>query len=136
MRWKAQFDCLFVWWCLMPQYFSYIVAVSFIGQGTQVSSTNKTDCHDITEILLKVVLSTINHNHFDVIVVTKMLFWHVFLIFFFSFYDTTIVFVAAGVTCLVCLSISLFAIQTKVKQKLRPSRWCYSYSHPLDKVVR
>jgi cobalamin-dependent methionine synthase I len=58
----------------MPQYFSYIVAVSFIGQGTQVSSTNKTDCHDITEILLKVVLSTINHNHFDVIVVTKMLF--------------------------------------------------------------
>ena len=106
------------------------------SQGTQVSSTNKTDCHDIAEILLKVVLSTINHNHFDVIVVTKMLFWHVFLIFFFSFYDTTIVFVAAGVTCLVCLSISLFAIQTKVKQKLRPSRWCYSYSHPLDKVVR
>jgi hypothetical protein len=25
-----------------------------------VSSTNKTDCHDITEILLKVVLNTIN----------------------------------------------------------------------------
>ncbi|XP_052093072.1 protein lifeguard 2-like [Mytilus californianus] len=31
-----------------------------------------------------------------------------------SFYDTTIVFVAAGVTCLVCLALSLFAIQTKV----------------------
>lgn len=31
-----------------------------------------------------------------------------------SYYDTTIVFVAAGVTCLVCLSISLFAIQTKI----------------------
>lgn len=31
-----------------------------------------------------------------------------------SFYDTTIVFVAAGVTCLVCLAISLFAIQTKI----------------------
>jgi hypothetical protein len=28
--------------------------------GTLVSSTNKTDHHDITEILLKVVLSTIN----------------------------------------------------------------------------
>jgi hypothetical protein len=26
---------------------------------TPVSSTNKTDCHDITEILLKVVLNTI-----------------------------------------------------------------------------
>lgn len=31
-----------------------------------------------------------------------------------SFYDTTIVFVAAGVTCLVCLALSLFAIQTKI----------------------
>jgi hypothetical protein len=28
-----------------------------------VSSTNKTDCHDITEILLKVALNTINQNH-------------------------------------------------------------------------
>jgi hypothetical protein len=30
--------------------------------GTQVSSTNKTDHHDITEILLKVALNTINLN--------------------------------------------------------------------------
>ncbi len=28
--------------------------------GTSVSNTNKTDCHDITEILLKVALNTIN----------------------------------------------------------------------------
>ena len=28
--------------------------------GTLVSSTNKTDCHDITEILLKVALNAIN----------------------------------------------------------------------------
>jgi hypothetical protein len=28
-------------------------------QGTPVSSSNKTDCHDINEILLKVVLNTI-----------------------------------------------------------------------------
>jgi hypothetical protein len=28
---------------------------------TPVSSTNKTDCHDITEILLKVPLNTIIH---------------------------------------------------------------------------
>ena len=32
---------------------------SSFNLGTQVSSTNKTDRHDITEILLKVVLSTI-----------------------------------------------------------------------------
>jgi len=30
--------------------------------GTPVSSTNKTDRHDITEILLKVALNTINQN--------------------------------------------------------------------------
>jgi hypothetical protein len=30
--------------------------------GTPVSSTNKTDCHDIAVILLKVALSTITHN--------------------------------------------------------------------------
>jgi hypothetical protein len=30
--------------------------------GTPVSSTNKTDCQDITEILLKVELSTINQT--------------------------------------------------------------------------
>jgi hypothetical protein len=30
---------------------------------TPVSSTNKTDCHDITEILLKVALNTINLEH-------------------------------------------------------------------------
>ena len=30
-----------------------------------VSSTNKTDCHDITEILLKVALNTINLTRFE-----------------------------------------------------------------------
>ena len=30
----------------------------WFSPGTLVSSTNKTDCHDITEILLKVVLNT------------------------------------------------------------------------------
>jgi len=33
---------------------------SVVFSGTPVSSTNKTDYHDITEILLKVVLNTIN----------------------------------------------------------------------------
>jgi hypothetical protein len=31
----------------------------WFSPGIPVSSTNKTDCHDVTEILLKVVLNTI-----------------------------------------------------------------------------
>jgi hypothetical protein len=59
-------------WCLtnFPQYFSYIVAVSFIGDGnwstrrvgrwfSPDSSTNKTNSHNITEIVLKAALNTI-----------------------------------------------------------------------------
>ena len=38
----------------------------WFSPGTQVSSTNKTDCHDITEILLKVVLNTITLPPFSV----------------------------------------------------------------------
>jgi hypothetical protein len=34
----------------------------WFSPGTPVSSTNKTDCHDITEILLKVALNTIDLN--------------------------------------------------------------------------
>jgi hypothetical protein len=34
----------------------------WFSPGTPVSSTNKTDRHDKTEILLKVALSTINQN--------------------------------------------------------------------------
>ena len=36
-----------------------LAAGRWFSQGTSVSSTNKTDCHDITEILLKVALNTI-----------------------------------------------------------------------------
>ena len=36
------------------------VTCQWFSPGTPVSSTNKTDCHDITGILLKVELSTIN----------------------------------------------------------------------------
>jgi hypothetical protein len=36
----------------------------WFSPGTPVSSTNKTDCHDIAEILLKVALNTINPNLF------------------------------------------------------------------------
>ena len=37
----------------------YIYIYIYIYLGTPVSSTNKTDRHDITEILLKVALNTI-----------------------------------------------------------------------------
>ena len=35
----------------------------WFSQGIPVSSTNKTDCHDITEILLKVALNIITPPH-------------------------------------------------------------------------
>jgi hypothetical protein len=36
--------------------------IRWFSLGTPVSSTNKTDRHDVTEILLKVALSTINQS--------------------------------------------------------------------------
>jgi hypothetical protein len=41
------------------KFVSDVRQVGFFFTGTPVSSTNKTDRHDITEILLKVALSTI-----------------------------------------------------------------------------
>jgi hypothetical protein len=38
------------------------VAGRWFSPGTPVSSTNKTDQHDITEILLKVTLNTLTHT--------------------------------------------------------------------------
>ena len=48
-------QCYACQWLATGQWFS---------QGTPVSSTNKTDCQDITEILLKVALNTINQTIF------------------------------------------------------------------------
>jgi hypothetical protein len=44
------------------KFVSYLQQVGGFSLGIPVSSTNKTDCHDITEILLKMVLSTIKPN--------------------------------------------------------------------------
>ena len=44
---------------------------SVVFSGYSFSSTNKTDCHDITEILLKVVLNTINQNYITYINIIK-----------------------------------------------------------------
>jgi hypothetical protein len=39
------------------------MTVQWFSPDTQISYTNKTDCHDITEILLKVALSTIKQTN-------------------------------------------------------------------------
>jgi hypothetical protein len=38
--------------------------IKFVSDKRHVSSTNKTDSHNITEILLKVALNTINNKRF------------------------------------------------------------------------
>ena len=51
---------------LIQQYvikvFSDLWQVGVFFPGTLISSTSKTDCHHITEILLKLVLNTYNPN--------------------------------------------------------------------------
>ena len=42
--------------------FVWLAAVLLFSLDTPASSTNKTDCHNITEILLKVALNTINQT--------------------------------------------------------------------------
>ena len=44
------------------QWLKIIAIGRWFSPGTLVSSTNITDCHEITEILLEVVLNTINLN--------------------------------------------------------------------------
>jgi hypothetical protein len=44
----------------------------WFSHGTPVSSTNKTDHHDIIEILLKVALNAINQTNISVICKVKM----------------------------------------------------------------
>ena len=55
----------------------------WFSPGTLVSSTNKTDRHDIAEILLKVVLNTINHNPYVYVLVMICTNTEVFYIFYF-----------------------------------------------------
>ena len=54
--WRGLFDTT-----LCDKVCQWLKASRWFSPGTLVSSTNKTDRHDITEILLKVVLTTINH---------------------------------------------------------------------------
>jgi hypothetical protein len=45
---------------LLLKFVTDLLHVGVFSPAIAVSSTNKTDCHDIAEILLKVVLNTIN----------------------------------------------------------------------------
>ena len=58
---RVVFSCiyLFVKSCLPSLVFIYL------SKGTLVSSTKKTECHDITEMWLKVALNTINRVSSD-----------------------------------------------------------------------
>ena len=49
---------------LCDQVCQWLAAGRWCSPGTRVSSTNKTDRHDITEILVKVALSTIKPLHY------------------------------------------------------------------------
>jgi hypothetical protein len=53
------------WWGVLDTTFcdkvcQLLATGQWFSLGTPVSSTNKTDCHDITEILLKVALNNIS----------------------------------------------------------------------------
>jgi hypothetical protein len=50
------------------------MAGCWFSPGTLVSSTNKTDRHDIAEILLKVMLNTITQFHPE----TALMYWFFF----------------------------------------------------------
>ena len=47
---------------LLIQVTAWTGLTAYIGH-TYLNRTNKTDCHDITEILLKVALNTINETY-------------------------------------------------------------------------
>ena len=48
------------------KFVSYLEQVGGFLRVKRVSPTNKTNCHDITEILLKVALNTTTHNPLQV----------------------------------------------------------------------
>ena len=64
------------------KFVSDLQQVSGFPPGTPVSSNNETDCHDITKILLKVALNTINvHIYFCIWDFFKDLLLHLSLMY-------------------------------------------------------
>ena len=52
---------------LCDKVYQWLATGTWFSPGTPVSSTNKTDHQDITEIMLKVVLNTINQTNFKIV---------------------------------------------------------------------
>jgi hypothetical protein len=97
------------YWWRKPEYPEKTTDLSQVtDQLSPVSSTNKTDCHDITEIMLKVGLNTINPNPQDLI--SKFL--HTFLKGDLLNISTTVVyiFIRRNVVYNLHLSIKYFQI--------------------------
>ena len=63
-HWSCEFESRSGWGVqhYVIKFVSDLWQVGCFLWSPQVSSTNKTDCHDITEILLKVALNTIKQN--------------------------------------------------------------------------
>ena len=64
----------------MVQVCQWLAKGQQFSPGTMVSSTNKTDCHNITEILLKVALNTITltlllYEKYSSTVIFQLRFW-------------------------------------------------------------
>jgi hypothetical protein len=59
--WKLQKGCTRLA-ATSPKVYQLLAHGRWFSPGTPVSSTTKTDCHDIAEIQLKVALSTKNQN--------------------------------------------------------------------------
>jgi hypothetical protein len=55
--WRGELDTT-----LCDKVCQWLVTARWFSPGTQVSFTNKTDRHDIAEILLNLALNTINHK--------------------------------------------------------------------------
>jgi hypothetical protein len=54
---KNDITCLDITLC--DKVCQWLMAGQWVSPGTLISSSNKTDCHDITQILLKVALNTV-----------------------------------------------------------------------------
>ena len=66
------------------------MTVRWFSLGPPVSSTNKTFCHDIAEILLKVVLNTIKQTYkIDMTVLSLLAGQHIHYPFQFAMYNFT-----------------------------------------------
>jgi hypothetical protein len=63
------------------KFVSDLLQVGGFSPGTLVSSTNKTDCHDITEILLKVLINTTAPDPLEIFFCFNLFLLLIFILF-------------------------------------------------------